>query len=44
MQAAVDTTDQEIRTLLSNAQRASFDSARRANGPPLRSKRVIMRQ
>lgn len=42
MQGAVDSTDTEIRALLSDAQRASFDSARRANGPPLRQKRVIL--
>jgi len=42
MESAVDSTDQEIRALLSDAQRASFDSARRANGPQFRQKRVIV--
>ena len=44
MQIAVDSTDQEIRALLSPAQRASFDSARRVNGPPLRRREVILKQ
>ena len=44
MQSAVDSTDIEIRALLSDAQRASFDSARRANGPQLREKRVIVQK
>lgn len=44
MQSAVDSTDQEIRAILSDTQRASFDSARRVNGPPLRQKRVIERR
>ncbi len=42
-ESAADTTDKEIRALLSDAQRASFDSARRVNGPPFRRKRVIDR-
>jgi hypothetical protein len=42
IEAAADTTDQEIRALLSDGQRASFDSARRANGPQFRRKRVIV--
>lgn len=42
MQIAVDSTDQEIRALLSPEQRASFDSARRVNGPPLRRRKVIL--
>ena len=41
MQAAVDSTDAEIRALLTAPQRAAFDSARRVNGPPLR--RIRMR-
>ena len=43
MEAAVDSTDQEIRGLLTAAQRASFDSARRVNGPALRKRHVILR-
>jgi hypothetical protein len=43
MQLAVDSTDQEIRALLSPEQRASFDSARRVNGPPLRRREVILK-
>jgi hypothetical protein len=43
MQIAVDSTDQEIRVVLSPEQRASFDSARRANGPPLRRREVILK-
>lgn len=42
MQSAVDSTDQEIRGLLTTAQRASFDSARRVNGPALRTRHVIL--
>jgi hypothetical protein len=42
IESASDTTDQEIRALLSDSQRASFDSARRANGPQFRRKRVIV--
>jgi hypothetical protein len=42
MQSAVDSTDQEIRALLTDTQRASFDSARRANGPPMRRREVII--
>lgn len=42
MESAADSTDQEIRALLSDTQRASFDSARRANGPQFRQKRVIV--
>jgi hypothetical protein len=41
MEIAVDSTDQEIRAILSDLQRAAFDSARRVNGSPLRRKRVI---
>ncbi len=41
MSSAVDSTDQEIRGILSDAQRASFDSARRANGPSIERRRVI---
>lgn len=44
MQIAVDSTDQEIRALLSPEQRASFDSARRVNGPPLLRREVIHKQ
>ena len=44
MRIAVDSTDQEIRALLSPEQRASFDSARRANGPPLRRREVILKR
>jgi len=44
MQSAVDSTDTEIRALLSDPQRASFDSARRANGSQLRQKRVIVQK
>jgi hypothetical protein len=40
MQSAVDSTDMEIRAILSDAQRAAFDSARRTH-PALRKKRVI---
>jgi hypothetical protein len=43
MEAAVDSTDQEIRGLLTSAQRTSFDSARRVNGPALRKREVILR-
>ena len=42
MRTAVDSTDQEIRGLLTAAQRASFDSARRVNGPALRKRDVIL--
>lgn len=42
MRSAVDSTDQEIRSVLTDAQRASFDSARRVNGSPLRRKSVII--
>jgi len=42
IESAADSTDQEIRALLSDSQRASFDSARRANGPQFRKKRVIV--
>jgi hypothetical protein len=42
MLIAVDSTEQEIRALLSPAQRASFDSARRVNGPLLQRKEVIL--
>jgi hypothetical protein len=41
IESAADSTDQEIRALLSDSQRASFDSARRANGPQFRRKRVV---
>ena len=44
IESAADTTDQEIRALLSDTQRASFDSARRANGPQFRRKRMIERE
>ena len=44
MRAAVDSTDQEIRALLTPAQRASFDSARRVNGPALVRKEVLHKQ
>ena len=44
MQSVVDSTDVEIRPLLSDSQRASFDSARRVNGSPLRQKRVIVQK
>ena len=43
METAVDSTDEEIRALLTTAQRASFDSARRVNGPALRKRDVILR-
>ena len=43
MQTAVDSTDQEIRALLSPGQRVSFDSARRVNGPPLRRRELILK-
>ena len=42
MESAADSTDQEIRALLSDSQRASFDSARRVNGSPVRRKRVVV--
>ena len=42
MQIVVDSTDHEIRALLSPAQRSSFDSARRVNGSPFREKKVIL--
>ena len=42
MQIVVDSTDQEIRALLSPEQRFSFDSARRVNGSPFREKKVIL--
>jgi hypothetical protein len=42
MEIAVDSTDQEIRAILSDSQRANFDSARKADGSPLRQKRVIV--
>jgi hypothetical protein len=42
MHSAVDSTDQEIRAVLTDAQRASFDSARRVNGPPLRRKETFI--
>jgi hypothetical protein len=42
MAAAVDSTDQEIRGMLTESQRASFDSARHANGPALQRKKVIL--
>jgi len=42
MLIAVDSTDQEIRTLLSPEQRAAFDSARKVNGPVLQRKEVIL--
>ncbi len=40
MQAAVDSTEREIRSHLTTTQRAAFDSARRVNGPPLRRHRI----
>ena len=43
MALAIDSTDQEIRAILSDSQRAAFDSARRAH-PALRNKREIIRQ
>ena len=42
MRAAVDSTDGEIRAVLTDAQRASFDSARKVNGPPLRRRETII--
>jgi len=44
LQAALDTTDQEIRGILTDAQRASFDSARRVNGPALERRKLILRK
>jgi hypothetical protein len=44
MQSALDSTDAEIRVLLTPQQRASFDSARKVNGPQLREERVIHRR
>jgi hypothetical protein len=41
MQIAVDSTDQEIRALLTDSQRATFGSARRER-PALRQKREII--
>ncbi len=43
IQAAMDSTDAEIRPLLLPAQRASFDSLRRANGPAVPRRRFIQR-
>ncbi|MDQ2766140.1 MAG: hypothetical protein M3Y30_03185 [Gemmatimonadota bacterium] len=43
VQVAVDSTDQEIRALLSPEKRASFDSARRVNGPALRRRELIIK-
>ena len=40
VQAAVDSTDAEIRALLTSAQIARLDSSRRARGPLLRQQRV----
>jgi hypothetical protein len=40
MQAVVDSTDQEIRALLTPAQRASLDSARKVDGPPLQRRTI----
>ncbi len=36
MRAAIDSTDAEIRAILTESQRAAFDAARAANRPPLR--------
>lgn len=41
MRAAMDSTDAEVRTILSTEQRAAFDAAREANGPPMRRTRVM---
>ena len=43
MESAVDSTDMEVRSILTDAQRASFDSARRVNGSPFERRRVILR-
>jgi hypothetical protein len=42
MSSAVDSTDRDIRAVLTESQRASFDSARRVNGSPLRRREVII--
>ena len=44
MKTAVDSTDVEIRGILSSEQRASLDSARRVNGPSIERRRVINQQ
>jgi hypothetical protein len=41
MQAAMDSTDAEVRQLLSAAQRLALDSARKASGPTIRRTRVM---
>ena len=40
MQAAVDSTDVEVRAVLDPRQLIAFDSARRANGPLLKRERI----
>jgi hypothetical protein len=44
MQTAVDSTDAEIRGILSEEQRASLDSARRVSGPSVERRRIIKHQ
>ena len=44
MEAAVDSTDQDVRAALTAEQRASFDSARRVNGSALHRRQIILRK
>ena len=41
MQAAMDSTDQEIRAMLTTQQRTQLDAARAKSGPPLTRRRVL---